>query len=97
MGLLRKVARSGAVASAAGAVGSRVRRRQQQRSGGQDAPAAQEAEPVDEEPQQQVPEQRSAPPAPDRYEQLTQLGQLKASGVLTEDEFAEEKAKILAG
>jgi hypothetical protein len=28
---------------------------------------------------------------------LTQLGELKAAGVLTEEEFAAEKAKILAG
>jgi Short C-terminal domain len=29
--------------------------------------------------------------------QLQQLGELKASGVLTEEEFAAQKAKILAG
>jgi hypothetical protein len=30
-------------------------------------------------------------------QQLKELGDLKAQGVLTEDEFATEKAKILAG
>ena len=94
MGLLGMVARTAVVAGTASAVGGRVQRRQQRKWGEADA---QEAEPVDEEPQQQVPEQRSAPPAPDRLEQLTQLGQLKDSGVLTEAEFAAEKAKILAG
>jgi hypothetical protein len=44
-----------------------------------------------------VPEQRSAPPAKDRLQQLKELGDLKAQGVLTEDEFATEKARILAG
>ena len=31
----------------------------------------------------------------DKLAQLQQLGELKASGVLTEDEFQEQKAKIL--
>jgi len=43
------------------------------------------------------PEQPSAPPAKDRLQQLKELGELKAQGVLDEDEFAAEKAKILAG
>jgi hypothetical protein len=38
------------------------------------------------------------PPAqPDRIAQLKELGELKASGVLTEEEFQAEKAKILNG
>ena len=38
------------------------------------------------------------PPAPaeDRVEQLKDLADLKAQGVLTEEEFAAEKARILA-
>ena len=40
---------------------------------------------------------RTAPAATDRLQQLKQLGDLKAQGVLTEQEFAAEKAKILAG
>jgi len=35
------------------------------------------------------------PPAADRYERLRQIGELRSSGVLTEAEFAEEKARIL--
>ena len=35
--------------------------------------------------------------APDPLEQLKQLGELKAQGVLTEAEFEAQKAKILAG
>jgi hypothetical protein len=34
--------------------------------------------------------------AGDRYERLRKLGELRASGVLTESEFQEEKARILA-
>lgn len=42
------------------------------------------------------PPSAAPPPAqPDRLEQLKQLGELKAAGVLTEEEFAAEKAKIL--
>jgi hypothetical protein len=35
------------------------------------------------------------PPQPDRIAQLKELGELKAAGVLTEEEFQAEKAKIL--
>jgi len=38
-----------------------------------------------------------APAQPDRIAQLKELGELKASGVLTEEEFQAEKAKILNG
>jgi hypothetical protein len=39
----------------------------------------------------------SVPPtAPDPLEQLKQLGELKAQGVLTEAEFETQKARILA-
>jgi hypothetical protein len=36
-------------------------------------------------------------PKPDRYAQLRVLGELRAQGILSEDEFQAEKAKILAG
>ncbi len=44
-----------------------------------------------------------APPAPEAaagestLDQLKKLGELRDSGVLTDEEFASEKAKILAG
>lgn len=48
---------------------------------------------------QQQPEQAPAPaqtaPAPDRMSQLRELGELKAAGILTDEEFEAEKAKIL--
>jgi hypothetical protein len=41
---------------------------------------------------------QSAPAGPpDTLSQLTQLGELKAQGVLTEEEFALAKAKVLEG
>ena len=36
------------------------------------------------------------PAAPDRYDQLRKLAELKAQGILSEEEFQAEKAKILA-
>ena len=36
------------------------------------------------------------PPTGDRYERLRQIGELRASGVLSEAEFEEEKARILS-
>jgi hypothetical protein len=89
-GLLRGIARTAVVAGTASAVGGRVRHRQDQKWASQEAPAAAPA------PAYEAPEQRSAPPPADRLEQLKQLGDLKAQGVLTEEEFATEKAKILA-
>jgi hypothetical protein len=37
-----------------------------------------------------------APPPPDPYDQIEHLAQLHASGALTDQEFADEKAKVLA-
>ena len=87
MPLLRGIARTAVVAGTASAVSGRVSRRQQQRWAGQE--------------QQQAPEQAAAPPpaapAPqeDPMEKLKQLGELHESGVLTDEEFAAAKAKIL--
>jgi hypothetical protein len=86
-------ARTAVVAGTATAVSGRVQRRQARRWGGaeEDAP-----EPAAEEPQQ-VPQQRSGPTTADTLQQLKDLGELKAQGVLTEEEFAAQKAKILGG
>ena len=91
MGLLGGIARTAVVAGTASAVGGRVRHRQDQKWARQDAQAA------EPQPANVAPEQRSAPPAKDRLQQLKELGDLKAQGVLSESEFAAEKAKILAG
>jgi hypothetical protein len=68
---------------------------------GADQNAAQDAE-IDQLAYQQ--QQQAAAPAPaaggmsqDKINELQQLGQLHDSGVLTDEEFAAQKAKILNG
>ena len=93
-GLLRGVARTAVVAGTATAVSNRVSRRQANRWAEQDADAYGYPE--------QQPQQYEQPPAPagpsteDKIAQLKELGELKASGVLTDAEFEAQKAKILA-
>jgi hypothetical protein len=53
------------------------------------APAEEQAPPVQEQPT------AYAPPAPDPADEIEHLAQLHESGVLTDEEFAEAKAKIL--
>ena len=91
MPLLRTVGRTAVIAGTASAVGGRVQHRQNEKW------AAQE--------QQQYAEQQAAAPAPvaaapaapaeDPIEQLQKLGKLHEQGILTDEEFAAEKAKIL--
>jgi len=91
-GLLRGVARTAVVAGTATAVSNRVSRRQQGRWAEQDYQQA---------PPQPVPPAATPPaqPADDmstRMDQLKQLGELKAQGVLTDAEFEEQKRRILS-
>jgi hypothetical protein len=92
-GLIRGVARTAVVAGTATAVSNRVSRRQasrwSQQSGGYEQQGGQSY-------QEPVP-QATAVTQEDKLEQLKQLGELKASGVLTDAEFEAQKAKILAG
>lgn len=94
-GLLRGVARTAVVAGTATAVSNRVSRRQLNRWSNQEQQQYTAAQPYE---QASPPPPPSAPaaPAPDPIEQLQRLGELKASGVLTETEFEAQKAKILA-
>ena len=85
-GLLRGLARTAAVAGTATAVSNRVSRRQGERWAAQEEP----------EPQQNAAPPPPAAPAPDRLDQLRELGELKQQGILTEEEFAIQKARILA-
>lgn len=89
MPLLRGVARVAVVSGTATAVSNRVSRRQADRW-------SQEDQSQPEQQQYQEPAPAAAPEA-DPLEQLKQLGELKASGVLTDAEFEAQKAKILAG
>jgi hypothetical protein len=47
-------------------------------------------------PKEQVSTVIAAPQPPDVLDQLEKLAKLKTSGILSEDEFAEQKAKLLA-
>ncbi len=95
-GLIRGVARTAVVAGTATAVSGRVQKRQHQRwaDQGRDPYTG-----VDMGTEQQMAEQAQpaapAAPAADPIAQLKQLGELRDSGVLTEEEFAAQKAKIL--
>ena len=89
-GLLRGMARTAAVAGTATAVSNRVSRRQARRWGEQDSGGYGQqtyAEPAYE--------QAPGPPAPDPIEQLKQVAALHSQGVLTDEEFAAQKAKLL--
>jgi hypothetical protein len=72
-----------------------VRRRQDAKFAERDAQSAAQRDQVYQE--QTAPPAPAAPAAADPLEQLKTLGELKAQGVLTEAEFAAQKAKILAG
>ncbi len=96
MGLLRTAARA---AVATRVVGS-VHRRQQQRWAAQDQAAAQQAAAAAPPPAPVAapePAPAAAAPAPDLLDQLAKLGELRAAGVLTEEEFAAQKQRVLGG
>ena len=92
MGLIGGMARTAVVAGTATAVSNRVSRRQAGRWAAQDA---QQYEPAPQY-QQQAPPAPQAPDEDDALEKLERLAQLKANGVLTEEEFAAQKARLLA-
>ena len=89
-GLLRAVGRTAVVAGTATAVSNRVSRRQAERWSAQD-------EQQYGDPYAQAPPPQAAPVAeePDKFEELKKLGELHDAGVLTDEEFAAQKAKIL--
>ena len=89
-GLLRGVARTAVIAGTATSVSNRVSKRQGERW------AAQEQQQY----AQQAPPPPAAAPAPaggetSMIDQLKELGALKEQGILTEEEFAAQKAKLL--
>jgi hypothetical protein len=89
-GLLRGVVRTAAVAGTATAVSNRVSRRQAQRWSQQEAPAYDQPEPA-----YAAPAPAPAAPVADPIQQLKDLAALKEQGILTDTEFAAQKAKIL--
>ncbi|MET1021709.1 MAG: SHOCT domain-containing protein [Arthrobacter sp.] len=110
MGLLRGVARTAVVAGTASAVSGRVQRRQASKFADKDAEiAAKEQQAYDaqmnqQQPAYQQPVYQQPAPAPaasgisnDAIQQLKELAALKEQGILTEQEFGAQKAKILGG
>ena len=85
MGLLRMATRTAVVAGTATAVSGRVARRQDAKFAEQDA----------QQYAQQAPPAAAAPPEDDATAQLQNLAALHTQGVLTDEEFAAAKAKIL--
>jgi hypothetical protein len=99
------MARTAVIAGTATTVSNRVSRRQYNRWAQQDEQQYQQQQQQQYEQQQyqqQQYQQQAAPPPPapsagdERIEKLKELGQLKAQGILTEEEFAAEKARVLA-
>jgi hypothetical protein len=85
------MARTAVVAGTATAVSNRVSRRQARRWGAEDQREYQQEEPAP------PPPPAAAAPGPDRtIEQLQELASLKEQGVLTPEEFAQQKSRILA-
>ena len=80
-GLLRGMARTAVIAGTATSVSNRVSRRQGERWAQQEGPSQ--------------PEAAAQQAAPDPIAQLKELGQLHQQGVLTDEEFAAQKAKLL--
>ena len=107
-GLLRGVARTAVVAGTATAVSNRVSRRQANRWAEQDQSAYPEpeyAQPQYAQPQYAQPQYAQPQPPPttsassgadEMLDQLRKLGELRDQGVLTDEEFAAQKARILA-
>ena len=90
-GLLRGMARTAVVAGTATAVSGRVAKRQNERWAQQEAEQyAQQAPPP-----APAPQAATAPAEGSVIDQLKELGELKAQGILTEEEFAAQKAKLL--
>lgn len=102
-GLIRGVARTAVIAGTATAVSNGVSRRQVSRwdKKAQEQQAEQQAQQPAAAPQPAAPQAAAPAPqaAPDdmtaKVEQLKQLADLKDQGILTEEEFAAQKAKIL--
>jgi hypothetical protein len=103
-GLIGMAARTAVVAGTATAVSGGMQRRQQDK-----AYQAQEAQAYEAQQQQaamqeaaaqavaaQQPAAPAAPAGDDMMAKLTQLAQLHAQGILSDDEFAAAKAKLLA-
>jgi hypothetical protein len=101
-GLVGTAARTAVIAGTATAVSGNVQRRQMSRAQ-QEASEQQQQQAAMQPPQPPPPPPPPAAPAPapaagtdDMIAQLQKLGQLHQQGILTDEEFAAQKAKLLA-
>jgi hypothetical protein len=96
-GLLRGVARTAVVAGTATAVSGRVQRRQAEKYADRDAQIYADREAAYQ--QQTAPQDAAPAPAgggeSDMIAELKQLADLHDQGILTDEEFAAQKAKLL--
>jgi hypothetical protein len=91
---MRTVGRTAVIAGTATAVGGRVARHQQEKYEQQNAQASEEQQAAAPAPAQPA---EAAGPSDEAIAKLKELANLKDQGVLTEEEFAAQKAKILGG
>ena len=110
-GLIRGVARTAVVAGTATAVSGRVARRQAEKYADRDAAIyasrnqayqqqtyqQQTYQPYNEPPPPPPPAAAPEPTSSLPIEQLKELAALKEQGILTEEEFQAQKAKLLGG
>jgi Short C-terminal domain len=87
-GLARTVGRTAVIAGTATAVSGRVARNQEAR-------VAQSAQTADAAPPPPEPAPPPASEGPDVIDQLKRFAELRDQGILTEEEFAAQKAKLL--
>jgi hypothetical protein len=90
----RPLLRAAAVGGGAYVAGKR-RAQSQERESGQEARLEQLEQEQASAPAAAAPAAQPAGPSPDAIEQLRQLGELRDQGVLTEEEFAQQKARLL--
>jgi len=90
--VMRTVGRTAVIAGTATAVAGGVSRHQQNKNAQQDA-AAQQAAPQE---MAAAPAPAAAPDSDELINKLKELANLKDQGILTEQEFNDQKAKILA-
>ncbi len=93
--LIRGVARTAVVAGTATAVSGRVARRQAEKFADRDAQIAADRQAAYDQATAPAAAAPAAAPEVDLMDQLQKLGDLKAQGILTEEEFAAQKAKLL--
>ncbi|GAA1386207.1 hypothetical protein GCM10009613_19800 [Pseudonocardia kongjuensis] len=106
-GLLGTMARTAVVAGTASAVSGRVAEAQHDRRAARHAAAAQQAAATHQAPAPQAAPQApaaqaaapqaAAPSVDELHAQLLKLGELRTAGLLTDDEFAVQKSRLLGG